>query len=226
MKTSGASIDPCRGNRRAVLIGALSVPAAALLAVTASRFGPLSWHMAVHIACMNVLAPLAAAMLASQPVGQLRLWSSLPALWVATFAQIVVLWAWHSPSVHLALHAVPGAVATAHALLLLAALMFWLAIVNSLHRWQAMLGLLLSGKLACLLGVLLTFAPRPLFASATHASHGAAEAMLGDQHLAGLLMIAACPLSYVLTAIVLAVQAVNGLEREHALSPSGASAGR
>ncbi len=72
-----------------------------------------------------------------------------------------------------------------------------------------MLALLVSGKLACLLGVLFVFAPRPLLA---HAGHFVHAQVLADQHLAGLLMIAACPLSYVLTAVVLAVQAVNGVD--------------
>jgi putative membrane protein len=107
-----------------------------------------------------------------------------------------------------------------HSLLFLAALAFWLCVVHaSAHKWQAMLALLISGKLACLLGVLLIFAPRPLFASG-HAVHLADEALLADQHLAGLLMIAACPLSYVLTAVVLAVHTVNGLDPAPAHSAS------
>jgi hypothetical protein len=37
------------------MIGALAVPATALLAVTSPGLGPSSWHMAVHIACMGTL---------------------------------------------------------------------------------------------------------------------------------------------------------------------------
>jgi len=228
MDISGASIDPRASNRRAILIGALLVPITFLLAIPASHFGPVSWHMAIHIGGMNVLVPLAATVLAQRLTKQARAWSSAPMLWAAVVAQIVVLWAIHSPLLHHALHAVPAAWLAVHALLFLVAFRFWLTIANTTYRWQAIFALLLSGKFACLLGVLLIFAPRPLFGLATHGSHPhpATDIALADQHLAGLLMIAACPLSYVLTALVLAVQAINHLESASTLSLSGASAGR
>jgi putative membrane protein len=115
-----------------------------------------------------------------------------------------------------------------HLLLFIAALAFWVCIVEATaHRWQAMLALLVTGKFACLLGVLLTFAPRPLFEAASmHHAHSAGGAMLADQQLAGLLMIAACPLSYVLTAVVLAARTVAGLDQVRAPAASTASAGR
>jgi putative membrane protein len=228
MELSAASIDLRAGNRRAISIGALFVPLAFLLAIPASQFGPVSWHMVVHIGGMNVLMPLAAAVLAQRSMRPECAWSRPPALWAAVVAQIAVLWAMHSPSLHHALHAVPAAWLPTHALLFLVALIFWLTIANTAQRWQAMLALLLSGKFACLLGVLLIFAPRPLFELATYGSHPhpATDIALADQHLAGLLMIAACPLSYVLTALVFAVQAINHLESASTLSLSGASAGR
>ena len=51
-----------------------------------------------------------------------------------------------------------------------------------------------------MLGALLVFAPRPIYSSGHHGFD------LADQQLAGLLMLAACPLSYVLAAIVIAVE--------------------
>lgn len=184
--------------------------------------------MATHIGSMNILAPLAAVVLAQQLPRPACGWSSPPVLWAAVVAQVAVLWAAHSPSVHGALQAVPAAAPAAHALLFLAALIFWLTIAETAHRWQAMLGLLVSGKLACLLGVLLIFAPRPLFGPDTHGSHAhfATDTAISDQHLAGLLMIAACPLSYVLTALVLAVQAINNLENARPPALPDAHAGR
>jgi putative membrane protein len=216
------------GNRRAVLIGAIAVPVMGLLAVPAPQPGPLTWHMVLHIATMNVAAPLAALGLTRRAASRARIWATPSVLWIATLWQLAMLWVSHSPAVHHGALIAPLGTIALHGLLFLAALAFWLAVVEaSTHRWQAMLALLVSGKLACLLGVLLVFAPRPLFASAmAHAAHAGEEALLADQQLAGLLMIAACPLSYVLTAVVLVVQVVNGLDQASTRPASTASLGR
>jgi putative membrane protein len=226
MKVSGFSADTANGNRRAVLLGALAVPATALLAIAAPSPGPLSWHMAGHVALMNVAAPLAALGLTRRAVQSTGMWAAPSVLWIVTLAQLAVLWASHSPAVQHHVQAEHAGVVALHALLFLVALVFWLSVLGAAaHRWQAMLALLVSGKFVCLLGVLFTFAPRPLFAS-LHARHLEQKVLLADQHLAGLLMIAACPLSYVLTAVALAVQAVNGLDETRARSPSASSFGR
>jgi putative membrane protein len=218
---TGFSTHAGEGTRRAVLIGALAVPATALLALTAPELGPLSLHMAVHIACMNIAAPLAALALGRFDVAPARAWSTPSALWIFTCAQLAILWASHSPSMHHALQADPIATVALHTLLFVVAVVFWACVLGaSSHPWQAMLALLISGKFACLLGALLTFAPRHLFTM--HTDHHGDAVLLADQHLAGLLMIAACPLSYVLTAVVLAVQTVNGLDKAAAHSTPAA----
>ena len=220
----GALPFPVRDNSRAVLAGAFAVPVAILFAVAASQPGPLSWHMGLHITSMNVIAPLLAVML-----NRYRLssdWSRPGVMWGLAFAQLAVLWAAHSPTVHHHLHHAAAGNILLHVLLFAVALAFWTSVAAAVaHRWQAMLALLISGKFACLLGVLLIFAPRLLFgAHAEHAGHTATS--LTDQQLAGLLMIAACPLSYVLPAVVLAVQAVNGLEGSRDNPVSGGLARR
>jgi len=100
----------------------------------------------------------------------------------------------------------------AHGALFLSALFFWLSVVSSSRPWSTMLALLVNGKLACLLGALLIFAPR-LLICAPQADTETNVVDLTDQHLAGLLMIAACPLSYVLAACVLAGNTLMELER-------------
>ena len=89
------------------------------------------------------------------------------------------------------------------------ALSFWMLLLSlpDARRWHALPALLLTGKLVCLLAALLVFAPRALY-GAGHA-HGPLIAALDDQHLAGLLMIAACPLSYLVAAVVITVQLLN-----------------
>lgn len=93
-----------------------------------------------------------------------------------------------------------------HASMFGAALWFWLSLIRlrPALEWQGILALLITGKLACLLAGLLVFAPRALLAG-----HHQAEQALDDQHLAGLLMILACPASYVLAGVLTAVRLVG-----------------
>jgi putative membrane protein len=138
---------------------------------------------------------------------------------MATAVQVVLLWTWHAPPMQRL--AMESAVAPAlmHGSLLLVAVLFWALLlrVAAAARWHGIAALLVTGKLACLLGGLLIFAPRLLHAGAAHgANHGAAlpTSELADQHLAGLLMITACPLSYVAAGVVLAAQMMAELERK------------
>ena len=171
--------------------------------------GPISAHMLVHIALMNVLAPL----MASAPS---RAWppSNRAALvWATTIAQILLLWLWHAPPAHRAAAGSLLGLVTMHGSLFAVALLFWLSLMALPARsaWQGIFALLITGKLACLLGALLIFAPRTLY-EAGHADH-AALSTLDDQQLAGLTMIAGCPLSYVLAGVIMAAQTVNRLGR-------------
>jgi putative membrane protein len=157
----------------------------------------LSRGMVFHIAAMNVVAPLLVLGLRRRVPS-----SSSPApLWAAAAVQMLLLWLSHAPVVHgWMIHSTPAAL-LGSVLLALAALWFWHSLLGlpDLHRWQSIPALLLTAKLACLLGALLVFAPRPLYGGS-----------LDDQQLAGLLMIAACPLSYLTAAIILSVQLVTG----------------
>jgi putative membrane protein len=196
----------------AAAIGAGAVMATGVLALALLRLGPISSHMAVHIGSMNVIAPCVAIAIARQRENRLADVGG-KALWVATLLQMTLLWASHSPPIHQAAHTSTAALAALHAALFLSAVAFWTSLVVSPLRWQAMLALLVSGKFACLLGALLIFSPRILLAAPhAHGHHPVSlSANLADQHLAGLLMVAACPLSYVLAAIVLAAKTMTSL---------------
>jgi putative membrane protein len=183
--------------------GATAVVTAGIVAFLAHDLGPRSLQMALHIAAMSVAAPLAAALVSKRLpawVGRYR------TLWLSTVVQLALLWAWHAPSVQSATAGAHGSHAAAHAALFVSAFVFWGAIIRlpEARRWQAIAALLLTGKLACLLSALLIFSPRALYPG----PHGAD---LYDQQLAGLLMITACPLSYLVAAVVLATQLVNRL---------------
>lgn len=171
--------------------------------------GPLSGQMAAHIVLMNLLAPLVALLLGRRTSRRVA-----AALGPATLVQLLLLWALHLPGVTAAAYALLPHAAM-QALLFAAALWFWLAVFATAgeRRWRALLALLVTSKLFCLLGVLLTFAPRPLY------EHGTGHAVtMADQQLAGLLMIVACPASYLLAAVVIAVRWLRVLERDAAES--------
>jgi len=190
---------PATASVAAVLTGGL-------LFAGAYDFGPLSRQMALHIALMNVAAPMAAVMVARQ-AGAGR----AATLWVAAAIQIAMLWAWHAPALQqhaMESHAVQGVM---HASLLAVAFWFWRGLIRlaPASRWHAVAVLLLTGKFACLLGVLLIFAPRLLYDFPAHAP-GALPA-LADQQLAGLLMAAACPLSYLVAGVIVVIQMIGDL---------------
>lgn len=188
---------------------AVAVLLTGLIVLAGQNLGHASMHMAVHIASMSVVAPLVAALaiLRRPPQGIRSSW-----LWIATVTQIVLFWAWHSPVVHGFGVSSPVLAAILHAALFLAALSFWFTILGiaGAARWQAVPALLLTGKLACLLAALLIFAPRTLYDSADQLVHATGHLpVLDDQHLAGLLMIAACPMSYLVAAVIVTVQLIG-----------------
>ncbi|WP_083567634.1 cytochrome c oxidase assembly protein [Hyphomicrobium sp. CS1GBMeth3] len=196
------------------------LPAASLFASlvlgTLLKLGPLSQHMLDHIALIGVAAPLSAWTLRNllpRVTGRM--------LATAAVVQIVLIWLWHLPPVFGA--AVHGST-TLHvamvASLYAAGLMFWCAIVGLAERrlWQAILALLVTGKLFCLFAAVLVFSPRLLYdvhaAHAHHAGHAAFSA-IEDQHLAGLMMIAVCPLTYVAAGVAVAARWFASLEARY-----------
>jgi putative membrane protein len=179
--------------------------------------------MFTHIVLMNVLAPFAAAF----ALKRLRPGETNPScFWMAVLSQIALLWSAHIPAIQDWTVTAPALRVLVHGVLFLAALWFWSALLSLGHRraWHGLLGLALTGKLVCLLAVLLVFAPRALYGD-LH-SHGA-ELLpeynsLDDQQLAGLMMIVACPASYLSAAILLAVRLVMPRRQQEALADSAA----
>lgn len=151
--------------------------------------GLLGLHMIQHIFLMNVVAPLLAIFTRRYlPSDLWRTWH-----W-ATAMQIALLWGWHTPPMmHQAMMS-PVASAAMQLSLFSAALWFWAAVltVPGRRRWQAVFALLITGKLFCLLGVLLIFARSDLYMTT-----------LQDQQFGGLIMVVICPLTYVAAGVVI-----------------------
>ena len=163
--------------------------------------------MLQHLVLMNVLVPIVVLCL-PHTFRPANLWRSWP--W-ATAVQIALLWGWHSPGVLPSAMASPGAMLAMHASLVACSAWFWLATMTmpAAARWRGIFALLVTGKLFCLLGALLVFAPNLLFG---HLHHAASRAAIADQQLAGMLMLIACPLTYVSAGIVMAAQWFARLE--------------
>ncbi len=175
-------------------------------------FGSLAGQMAQHIVLMNIVAPLAVVVMLAQ-LRQRGIAVPDPGRWIApaTILQLALLWFWHAPALQ-ALHS-PLMHWAMMASLGASALLFWWAVLApGDRRWRALLALLTTSKLFCLLGVLLTFSPRPIYAGG-HAGHGMAVDILADQHLAGLLMLVACPATYLVAAVILAARWLGALDR-------------
>jgi len=159
--------------------------------------GVFSRHMIIHIALMTVAAPVLASLLLKLSAKS----ASVSTLFAAVILQAALLFAWHSPlGVGLAMKGLAGTLLM-QATLFFSALWFWLTVFNQTgeHLWRAVIALLLTGKLFCLIAVLLIFAPRVLYGMT--AINMPIE--LADQQLAGLLMVTVCPITYVLAAVVL-----------------------
>jgi putative membrane protein len=190
-------------------------------------YGHLSSHMAQHILTMNFIAPIVAfGLLRYGPLSRTSRrnppeWGSWLAFAVAL--QIVALWFWHAPGVFEWAMAGQMPAAIMHASLFLIALFFWACVlgIDGHARWKPIVAMLITGKLFCLLGVLFIFAPRMLYDMpiahghlAQAQGHSLAASTLADQQLAGLLMVAACPLTYIVAGVVIAARWVLDLERE------------
>src|SRR5690606_17201760 len=129
--------------------------------------------------------------------------------------QIGALWGWHAPGVFERAMEEPWLTAAMHGSLFAVALFFWLCVlgIDGHERWKSIVALLATGKLFCLFGVLLIFAPRSLYdLQLAHFGHAQATSSIVDQQLAGLLMVAACPLTYIVAGVVIAARWVLELE--------------
>jgi putative membrane protein len=130
-------------------------------------------------------------------------------LFPATVLQLAALWALHAPPILTVAMQRPAMHLVFQTALLGCAVWFWLAIfaARGQEGWRSILALLVTAKLFCLLGVILVFAPRALYAS----MHASADHTLADQQLAGLLMLTACPLTYLVAGVAIAARWLGAL---------------
>lgn len=194
-----------------------------MTALNAVSLAPLTHHMSTHMLLMNAVAPLAALALSIGDRPPSCVLRSPLSLAIATVVQLAVLWGSHTPFVLTFATQTPAAHLILQGMLFAVALWFWRSVLaqHNSDCWRALVALLITGKLFCLLAALLVFAPRHLYPGVAHA-HAVVEPAtpeLSDQQLAGLLMVAACPLTYVIAAIVIAARWLREIAEDRSAVP-------
>ena len=147
-----------------------------------------------HIALVLVMAPLLAFGL--EP----RLRRLPVSLWSATAVAAVTFWTWHAPAPYAAALSSDLIYALMQCTLLASALAFWIAVRRS--GATAAIGAILATTMSMgLLGALITFAGRPLYAPHFASTLSWGVAPLEDQQLAGITMWAPGSIAYLAAAM-------------------------
>lgn len=210
--------DPGDRQRRTALRGAwvlaVLLYVSPLCALSSAFFTARVVH---HMALVFLLAPLLA-------IGLERRLLRLPApLWAGTAVAAAAFWAWHAPAPYAsALSSVPVFVLM-QCTLLASATVFWQA-VRRAKPASAMAAILVSSVQMGLLGALITFASRPLYAPHFGSALGWGVLPLEDQQLAGIVMWAPGSLAYLAAALWIGRNWLRG-SRERNAPRDGARAG-
>jgi len=181
-----------------VLSGLLTLAAAWLGAFGWLLPGPFSAHMTMHMAVVAVAAPLCAFGVAGTRFDPVRYLPRAFAVVPASIAELILVWAWHTPALHQAARHSSLVFVCEQGSFLLSGLWLWASAVGGDRRERAgagIIALLLTCMHMTLLGALLALPPRPLY------HHGT----LADQHLGGAIMIVLGGAAYLCGGLWLAV---------------------
>ena len=148
-----------------------------------------------HLLLALALAPIVALALPAR-------WPSRWSLPVLTAVQAIVFWAWHAPALY-ALALSNDALFWLMQLSITASAALWWARLRQAPAAAALGALLATMVQMGLLGALITFAARPLYAPHWLATQAWGLSPLDDQQLAGLIMWAPGSLVYLLAAVAI-----------------------
>lgn len=176
-----------------------------LCALTVSLFSARVVH---HLLLVLVAAPLLAlAFPARRALG----------LTAASAGLVIAMWAWHWPPAYLAAYDSVLAYWAMQVSLLGAAGLFWrAALAREAETLPVLVSLAAVSGAMGLLGALLTFAPRPLYAPHLLTTWNFGLAPLQDQQLGGLLMWVPGMLPFAIAGILLARGRFRALARDAA----------
>ncbi|HEY9057067.1 MAG TPA: cytochrome c oxidase assembly protein [Aurantimonas sp.] len=156
--------------------------------------GSFAAHMVLHMGLVALAAPVLA-------LGLARAFPRLiaafpPALAIfASLVEFVAIWVWHAPVLHDAARVDRSVFVLEQTSFLGAGILLWSSAIGAASagrpaaRAAGVVALLVTSMHMTLLGALLLFAPRPLYACAELCSPAAALTPLADQQLGGVLML-------------------------------------
>lgn len=180
-----------------------------------------SAHMTLHMAVVAVAAPFLALGASTGRFDPVRARPGLFAPIPASIAELLVVWAWHTPALHHAARHETWALVLEQSSFLAAGLFLWIAVLGGHgrarepRRGAGVVALLFTSMHMTLLGALFALAPRVLYGHATPAD----SSSLADQHLGGAIMLLVGGAAYLLGGLLL----VMGLLRGYALDASEVS---
>lgn len=174
---------------------------AALWILPLDRGGEFPAHMARHMGLVALAAP---ALVLGLPALFTRL--TVPVL-AGAMAEFAIVWGWHLPALHGA--ARNGAIwfAAEQALFLAGGLAVWAGAIHARHPLAGAGVLVLTSMHMTLLGALLLFAGRDLYAGVCGRAPD-----LGAQQLGGLLMLGIATPVYLVGGLVLAARSLGPAE--------------
>ncbi|WP_206453614.1 cytochrome c oxidase assembly protein [Aurantimonas marina] len=156
--------------------------------------GSFAAHMTLHMGVVALAAPLLGLGL-SRAVPTLVSGMPSAVAIVASLVEFIAVWSWHAPALHDAARTEASVFAMEQASFVAAGVLLWVGAIGAagdgrpVARATGVVALLVTSMHMTLLGALLLFAPRPLYACAELCSPAAALTPLGDQQLGGVLML-------------------------------------
>lgn len=152
-----------------------------------------------HMALVLLIAPLLAIGLDPW----LRRLPSPP--WICTAVSAAVFWIWHAPAPYAQALSSDAVYALMQSTLLASAVLFWLA-VRRAEPVLALVMILATTVQTGLLGALITFSARPLYAPHFMSASSWGISALDDQQIAGVVMWAPGSIAYLVAAMMIGWQ--------------------
>ncbi|BDA83019.1 hypothetical protein Sa4125_05610 [Aureimonas sp. SA4125] len=178
--------------------------------------GSFAAHMVMHMGIVAIASPLLVLGLTRLQPGIFRGIPPQLAL-AATFAEFAVVWGWHAPALHDAARLSAPIFLAEQGSFLFAGVLVWASALGAAAgsdrlatRAAGVGALLVTSMHMTLLGALLLFSPRPLYACADLCAPAAAMTPVEDQALGGVIMLIVGGASYLAGGLMLLASVLRG----------------
>ena len=182
-----------------------------------------SAHMTLHMAVVAVAAPFIALGVSTSRFDPVRAMPHVFAPIPASIAELIVVWAWHTPALHHAARHETWALVLEQSSFLAAGFVLWVAVLGgdaalrNARRGAGIVALLFTSMHMTLLGALFALAPRTLY---HHAANGPSVPSLPDQHLGGAIMLLFGGAAYLIGGLWLTAGLLRIVPAERPFDPS------